>query len=48
MSEINKSGLSKQTKFRLNEITEIENYFYQKINQQKTYSKKLSRNFYVC
>ena len=43
MDEINKSGLSEQTKFRLNEITEIENYFYQEINQQKTYSKKLSR-----
>ena len=43
MDEINKSGLSEQTKFRLSEITEIENYFYQEINQQKTYSKKLSR-----
>ena len=43
MDEINKSELSDQTEFRLNEITEIENYFYQEINQQKTYSKKLSR-----
>ena len=43
MDEINKSGLSEQKKFRLSEITEIENYFYQEINQQKTYSKKLSR-----
>ena len=40
MDEINKSGLSEQTKFRLNEITETENVFYQEINQQKTYSKK--------
>ena len=40
MDEINKSGLSEQTKFRLNEITETENFFYQEINQQKTYSKK--------
>ena len=39
MDEINKSRLSKQTKFRLNEITGIENCFYQEINQQKTYSK---------
>ena len=43
MNEIKKSGLSEQTKFRLNEITEIEHYFYQEINQQKTYSKNLSR-----
>ena len=42
MDEINKSGLSEQRKFRLSEITGIENYFYQEINQQKTYSKKLS------
>ena len=40
MDEINKSGLSEQTKFRLNEIIETENFFYQEINQQKTYSKK--------
>ena len=43
MDEINKSGSSEQTKFRLSEITGIENYFYQEINQQKTCSKKLSR-----
>ena len=36
MDEINKSGLSEQTRFQLSEITEIENYFYQEINQQKT------------
>ena len=41
MDEINKSELSEQTKFRLSEITGIENYFYQEINQQKTYSKKI-------
>ena len=43
MDDINKSELSEQTKFRLNEIAGIENYFYQEINQQKTYYKKLSR-----
>ena len=32
-----------KTKFRLSEITEIENYFYQEINQQKSYSKKLNK-----
>ena len=43
MDEINKSGLSEQAKFRLNEIAGIKNYFYQDINQQKTCGKKLSR-----
>ena len=43
MAGINKSGLSDQTKFRLSEITGIENYFYQEINQQKSYSKKLNK-----
>ena len=43
MHEIDKTKLSDQTKFRLSEIKEIENYFINEINQQKTYSKKLSR-----
>ena len=43
MDEINKSRLSEQTKCRLSEITGIENYFYQEINQQKSYSKKLNK-----
>ena len=43
MDEINKSRLSDQTKFRLNEIKEIENYFINEINQQKIYSKKLNK-----
>ena len=43
MAGINKSGLSDQTKFRLSEITGIENYFYQEINQQKSYSKNLNK-----
>ena len=43
MDEINKSGLSDQTKLRLSEISGIENYFYQEINQQKSYSKKLNK-----
>ena len=34
--------MSEQTKFRLNEISKIEDYFHQEINQRKSCSKKLS------
>ena len=40
---IDKTNLSKQTKFRLSKIIGIENYFHQEINQRKSYSKKLSK-----
>ena len=43
MNAINKINLSEQTKLRLSEITGIKNYFYQEINQRKSYSKKLSK-----
>ena len=43
-NEINKINLSEQTKFRLSEIIGIENYFYQKIYQRKSYSKNLSKH----
>ena len=43
MDEINKTNLSEQTKFRLSEIIEIENYFHQEINQRKSCSKKLNK-----
>ena len=43
MHEIDKTKLSEQTKFRLSKIKEIENYFINEINQQKTYSKKLNK-----
>ena len=43
MHEIDKTKLSEKTKFRLSEIMGIENYFYQEINQQKSYSKKLNK-----
>ena len=43
MNEIDKTNLTDQTKFRLNEITKIENYFNSEINQRKLYSKKLSK-----
>ena len=41
--EIDKTNLTDQTKIRLNEITEIENYFHQEINQRKSCHKKLSK-----
>ena len=37
---INEIILSGKTKFRLDEISKIENNFYQEINQKKTCSKK--------
>ena len=43
MHKIDKTKLSDQTKFRLYEIKKIENYFINEINQQKSYSKKLSK-----
>ena len=43
MHEIDKTKLSDQTKFRLYEIKKIDNCFVNDINQQKVYSKKLSR-----
>ena len=35
--------MPEQTKFRLSEVIEIENYFYQEINQRKSCCKKLSK-----
>ena len=43
MNEIGKINLTDLTKFRLNEITKIENYFNQEINQRKSCSKRLSK-----
>ena len=40
---IDKTNLSEQTKFWLDEISKIENYFIEKINQRKSCSKKLSK-----
>ena len=40
---IEKTDLSEQTKFRLDEISKIENYFIEKINQRKSCSKKLNK-----
>ena len=33
--EIDKTSLTYQTKFQLNEISKIENYFIEEINQRK-------------
>ena len=41
--EIDKTNLTDQTKFRLNEISYIENYFVKEINQRKLCLKKLSK-----
>ena len=43
MDEINKMNLSEQTKFRLDEISRIENYFIKEINQRKSCSRKLNK-----
>ena len=42
-SKIDKTNLIELTKIRLDKITEIENYFYEEINQRKSCSKKLSK-----
>ena len=43
MDEIDKTNFSDQTKFRIDEIKKIENYFNSEINQRKLSSKKLSK-----
>ena len=43
MDEINKINLSEQTKFQLDEISKIESYFIEEINQRKSCSQKLSK-----
>ena len=42
-----RTNLTEQKKFRLDEISKIENYFYQEINQRKSCSKKLSKDVAV-
>ena len=43
MDEIRKINLSEQRKFWLDEISKIENYFIEEINQRKQCSKKLNK-----
>ena len=40
---IDKAHSSEQTKFRLDEISKIENYFIEEINQRKSCSQKLNK-----
>ena len=40
---IDKTNLTNQTKFQWDEISKIENYFIEEINQRKSCSKKLSK-----
>ena len=40
---IDKTNLINQTKFQLDEISKIENYFIEEVNQRKSCSKKLSK-----
>ena len=40
---IDRTNLTEQTQFWLDEISKIENYFYQEINQRKSCSKNLSK-----
>ena len=40
---IDKTNLFEQTEFLLDEISKIENYFIEEVNQRKSWSKKLSK-----
>ena len=43
LETIGKTNLSEQTKFRLDEISKIENYFIKEINQRKPCSQKFNK-----
>ena len=43
MNEIDKTNLTDQTKFWLNELSQFENFVNQEIRQRKPWSKKLSK-----
>ena len=45
---IDKTNLSEQTKFQLDEISKIENYFIKETNQRKSCSKKLRKYVPAC
>ena len=42
-NETDKTNFTDQTKYRLNERSNIENYFIEEINQRKIWSKKLNK-----
>ena len=41
MEAIDKTKLTNQTKFLLDEVSKIENYFIEEVNQRKSFSKNL-------
>ena len=43
LEAFDKTNLSEQTEFRLDEISKIENYFVEEINQRKSCSRKLNK-----
>ena len=43
LETIDKTNLPKQTKFRLDEMSKIENYFIEEINQRKSCSQKSNK-----
>ena len=43
IEEIDKTNLTNQTKFQLDEISKIENYFIEEISRRKLCSKKLCK-----
>ena len=43
LKTIDEKNLSEQTKFRLDEISKIENYFTEEINQRKSWSQELNK-----
>ena len=47
MHEIDKTKLLDQTKLRLHEIKNIENYFINEVNERKSYSKKLNKSITI-
>ena len=47
INTIDKINLTEPTKFRLSEIIEIEKYFYQEINERKSYIEKLNKDITI-
>ena len=43
MDEFNKTKLTDQVKCRLKQITDIQNYFHQEVNQKRLCSEKLNK-----
>ena len=43
LEAFDKTNLSEQTELRLDEISKIENYFVEEINQRKSCSRKLNK-----